>query len=186
MAFGPAWQPVVVVPSSSVVGPRAARVSVAETPAGSARLLLSTSFFSAQAETSLRPILLDKNTPPSGKFTRDQRLLDKAAFQQVFGNGRASRDRNFTVLFCENGLEHARLGLAIAKRRVRRASQRNRLKRLVRESFRLAGNDLPAVDLVIMAGAGAESADNKTIFASLAAHWDRVRRAQSKESVDKH
>jgi ribonuclease P protein component len=107
-------------------------------------------------------------------FGRDQRLTDAAEFQRVFANGSRSADRCFTVLFCHNECEQPRLGLAIAKRRVRRATARNRLKRLVRESFRAAASSLPPVDIVVLAGPAAAAADNATIFASLERHWRRI------------
>ena len=43
----------------------------------------------------------------------------------------------------------SRLGLAIAKRVLPRAVDRNRVKRLVRESFRHRRQDLPAVDVIV-------------------------------------
>ena len=107
-------------------------------------------------------------------FGRGLRLTANPEFQRVFRNGRRSVDRCFTVLFCHNAQARPRLGLAIAKRRVRKATARNRLKRLVRESFRGAAADLPAVDIVVLAGPAAATADNTTIFASLEQHWRRV------------
>ena len=46
-------------------------------------------------------------------------------------------------------MQHARLGLIVGKKAVARASARNRIKRVVRERFRMAGDTLPPVDLVI-------------------------------------
>jgi ribonuclease P protein component len=64
--------------------------------------------------------------------------------------------------------------LAIAARIVGNAVRRNRIKRLVRESFRQHQHELPAVDLVVNARAGARDADNATIVRSLEGHWRRV------------
>ena len=48
-----------------------------------------------------------------------------------------------------NGLANARLGLIVGKRAVRRAHERNRLKRTAREAFRLTCRDLPQLDIVL-------------------------------------
>jgi len=42
-----------------------------------------------------------------------------------------------------------RLGLVIAKRFLPLAVQRNRVKRLIREGFRSASSELPAVDIIV-------------------------------------
>lgn len=110
------------------------------------------------------------------RFSRRLRLTDSTQFGQVFGNSRRSGDHLFTVLYRPNGLRYARLGLAIAKKRVRRAVGRNRLKRLIRESFRGAQQQLIGRDIVIMARHNADSASNAELFASLRGHWQSMTR----------
>ena len=70
----------------------------------------------------------------------------------------------------------ARLGLAIAKKRIRRASARNRIKRLVRESFRYHAAELCGLDVVVLAR-GDGAASNRELLDSLATHWQRLGRA---------
>ncbi len=65
----------------------------------------------------------------------------------------------------------ARLGLAVAKKRIRRANRRNRLKRLVRESFRENQNRLAGLDLVVVALATADRAPGRVLRGSLDRHW---------------
>lgn len=107
-------------------------------------------------------------------FTRKSRLLAKADFDQVFSRSRRSADRFFTVLYRENRLGYPRLGLAIAKKRVRLAVDRNRLKRLIRESFRDIAPTLPGIDIVIMARDPAVTSNNEMVFASLTQHWQSL------------
>jgi ribonuclease P protein component len=92
----------------------------------------------------------------------------------VFSGGRKSADRLFTILYRPNDLDLPRLGFAIAKQRVRLAVKRNRLRRLVRESFRLGRAQLPAVDIVVMARSDAATATNQNVIASLNLHWQRL------------
>ncbi len=85
----------------------------------------------------------------------------------------------FTVLYKQNGGHEARLGLAISSKHCRGAVGRNRLKRLVRESFRLHRADLKGLDLVVLNQPQAARASNKTLFDSLHQHWQRCRAAQA-------
>jgi ribonuclease P protein component len=52
--------------------------------------------------------------------------------------------------------------------------ERNRIKRVIRESFRMARVGLPGVDLVVMSRAGAREADNRRLRFSLEGHWRRI------------
>lgn len=81
----------------------------------------------------------------------------------------------FTVLSRPNGKTGARLGLAISKKNCRLAVQRNRLKRVVRESFRSHKEALGGIDVVVMCQAAAGRAGNRSLFDSLATHWQRCR-----------
>jgi ribonuclease P protein component len=81
----------------------------------------------------------------------------------------------FTVLYKENGAQEARLGLAISKKTCRLAVGRNRLKRIVRESFRHHRHDLKGLDVVVLNQAAATRASNKVLFDSLHKHWQRCR-----------
>jgi ribonuclease P protein component len=107
-------------------------------------------------------------------FERCDRLLLATDFDLVFKNGRRSSDQWFTILFTEGAAGRPRLGLAIAKRRVRKANQRNRIKRVARESFRQVRAEMPAADVVVMAGSRAADASNAELFGSLDRHWNRI------------
>jgi len=90
----------------------------------------------------------------------------------------------FTVLSRENRNKGARLGLAISKKNCRLAVQRNRLKRVVRESFRSHKETLTGLDFVVMCEAAASRADNKLLFASLAGHWRVSRKSRIGRELD--
>jgi ribonuclease P protein component len=107
-------------------------------------------------------------------FPRASRLTGKPEFDAVHRLGQRTSDALFLVITRANDAGCARLGLAVGVKAAGNAVQRNRLKRLVRESFRHRQQDLPPVDVVINARAAAARSGNDAIRASLAAHWDRI------------
>ena len=92
----------------------------------------------------------------------------------MFGNAKRSSDSCFTVLYAASAAGQPRLGLAIAKKSVPRAVDRNRIKRIIREHFRLNSRELPALDLVIMARRDTATSPNTRLRQSLARHWQKV------------
>lgn len=82
-------------------------------------------------------------------FSRSQRLLAAAQFEAVFAQRRNLRGTVFVLMGRPNGLGHARLGLIVAKKQCPHAVDRNRIRRLAREQFRLMQNELPEWDLVV-------------------------------------
>jgi len=98
-------------------------------------------------------------------------LLEAASFGRVFKKAGRSKDRLFTVLYRRNGGTGARLGLAVSKKNCRTAVGRNRLKRLVRESFRQHKAELYGIDIVVLNQATTHKADNPALFESLEKHW---------------
>jgi len=114
--------------------------------------------------------------PTSNLYTRKQRLLNGVQFDRVFRNNKRSRDQFFIVLAAPNQLTYARLGLAISRKAAGDAVPRNRLKRLIRESFRTWPNFALGLDLVVMAKPGAARYDNDILSKSLNKHWDRVQK----------
>jgi ribonuclease P protein component len=83
-------------------------------------------------------------------FTRDQRLRKKADFDAVFARRQRSFQGPLGVYVSANGLDHSRMGISMS-RRVGIAARRNRIKRLLRESFRLLQHQLPSgFDIVLV------------------------------------
>ena len=107
-------------------------------------------------------------------FGAQQRLRSKLQFDAIYAGGRRIDDRFFALRVKPNGLTHPRLGLAVAVKTAGNAVARNRLRRLVREAFRLAQHNLPAVDIVVAVKIPAREAPATTLRDSLAALWQRV------------
>jgi len=100
-------------------------------------------------------------------FSRDKRLLTGKDYKLVFDNAKRIGNSHWTVYGWRHKEARAQLGLAIAKKTLRRAHERNRLKRLARETFRHMHGQLLGVNVVVMAGKAAEAADNETLVAQL-------------------
>jgi ribonuclease P protein component len=113
-------------------------------------------------------------------FPPQCRLLTPAAYKNVFARPVKSTDQYFTLLAVRNQFAHPRLGLAIAKKVIKRAVDRNTLKRIARESFRLRQHTLTALDIVVLARRDALTASPEVLRKSLEKHWlQLVRRCDS-------
>ena len=77
-------------------------------------------------------------------YRRRHRLIHAKQFQAVYSQGTRAARFPLAIFVRANGLDHPRLGLSVG-RRVGNAVVRNRLKRLLREAFRLSQHDLPRI-----------------------------------------
>lgn len=120
-------------------------------------------------------------------FPRQARLLKPADFKRVFEDPLSSRDRLFKVVARGNGLGYSRLGMAVSRRVDPRAAARNRIKRVIRESFRLrhpaqSECSMKGVsrDYVVLPAASTASISNGELRRSLEEHWQRIDREMDK------
>jgi len=112
------------------------------------------------------------------------RLSGAAAFSKVFQQAVVSADASFKVLGCNTGQAHSRLGMAVSRQVDRRAVGRNRIKRIIRESFRLhylRQHKGQPVDVVVLPRPAAAAICNKRLFDQLARHWSRIDERLRKE-----
>nr|WP_217423681.1 ribonuclease P protein component [Legionella micdadei] len=98
--------------------------------------------------------------------------MNKSDYDYVFEQAKKMVTSEFIVLHRANTLGYARLGLALSKKSIPKAHDRNRVKRLLRETFRTAR--LPAVDVVFIARPGLAEIENKIIIARLSTIWDKL------------
>lgn len=111
----------------------------------------------------------------SARYPRRVRLLNSAQFKAVFDHADARVSwRELLVLARANGLDHPRLGIVVGKKNCRLASSRNRIKRLIRESYRQRLDELAGLDIIVLARRGIAELDNATISGSLAKSWTRL------------
>ena len=114
------------------------------------------------------------------RLQKRARLLKAAEFNRVFDKALRTSDQYFTVLARPNDIKYPRLGLAISKKRAKLAVTRNRLKRLIRESFRLKQHDLCCADYIVLAGTRCSKANNQRLLQSLEKHWQKLNKLCAK------
>lgn len=110
----------------------------------------------------------------SGRFARRNRLQTAADFRTVFNAATRCSSANFTALVRRNELGIPRLGVVLAKRHIPKAVTRNRVKRLVRESFRMRSGQLPGLDIVVIATPPIADCTRPQLRASLDRLWQKV------------
>ena len=152
-----AWLPRTVVPSCRVVAPKVVRVWQFDNPA----------------------------LEVSQDFSREKRLLTPRHFKAVFDSPTGKvPGKNLLLLARSNDLDHPRLGLVIGKKSVKLSVQRNRLKRLMRESFRLNQDSLVGWDIVIVARKGLGDVENPELIQHFGKLWKRLARSKPVPEVN--
>lgn len=86
----------------------------------------------------------------SYSFQRELRLLNSKDYSHVFDKAFKVNNLAFTLLARKNNLNNPRIGLVIAKKNLKFAHQRNLVKRLLREKFRLEQNTFNNYDIVVL------------------------------------
>jgi ribonuclease P protein component len=111
---------------------------------------------------------------PARGLAQKLRLRSGRELREIARTCRPDRDTLFSVHMRPNSLGHARMGMTVSRRVSTKAVVRNRIKRCVRENFRMQQTALAGLDLVVVARPPAASADNATLRESLEHHWKAV------------
>ena len=111
---------------------------------------------------------------PVFNFPPQLRLKKPAEYKKVFAKPVKSSDQYFTLLAIRNDYDHPRLGLAIAKKNIKKAVHRNVNKRTVRENFRKQQQRLGNIDIVVLARKEAIEAPLEILRKSLEKHWQKL------------
>jgi ribonuclease P protein component len=105
-------------------------------------------------------------------FSKAKRLLHANEYSRVFdgADARASHKNLLLLATCQSGPDH-RLGLVIAKKNIRLAVERNRVKRVAREFFRSLPATEPSLDVILLARRGMGQLDNAELSSILHQQW---------------
>jgi ribonuclease P protein component len=122
----------------------------------------------------------------SAHYPRAYRLLTGTQYQRVFKRcERKAGSALISVLAAPNSLGHPRLGTAVSIKAAGDAVTRNRVKRLIRESFRLHQAMLEGQDVVVLVRRGIGACSNREIIGVLDNHWRTISaHAQTASSAD--
>ena len=114
-------------------------------------------------------------------FGKARRLLNAKDYSRVFDGSEARASHKNLLLLAKTSNEPGhRLGLVIAKKNVRLAVQRNRIKRAAREFFRTLPDSKPHLDVVLLARRGIGQLDNTELSTILQQQWQKLVRHASK------
>ena len=97
----------------------------------------------------------------------------------MFRRATRSTSEGLVVLARKNGTVRPRLGLAISRKFTKSAVRRNRIKRIIRESFRAHQEELRGLDVVVVSRPGISAIRDEAMPAVLARHWRSVSRGSA-------
>ena len=84
----------------------------------------------------------------AGCRAKKMRLDNSLDFSNCFLQGKRTSTHAFMIHYLENDLEYGRLGIRIAKKKIKKAVERNRIKRIAREVFR--NGHFNCIDMVLV------------------------------------
>lgn len=114
-------------------------------------------------------------------FSPEVRIRCAADFKGVFDDALFKvHQPHFLFLAKCTEQPKSRLGIVVAKKKVRRAHERNRIKRIARESFRLHQQDLNLLDIVVIPKVGIEAVANVDLHQQLEFAWQKLQRLVKK------
>jgi ribonuclease P protein component len=118
------------------------------------------------------------------RFRRDYRLTRKEQFDRVLSSRTIHlRCGCFRLYAAPNDGDSARLGLIVGKRQLKRAIDRNHVKRVLRETFRINRSVLPGFDIVVQL---ADAPSKEPIMAQALTMWPRFVSAIGTEHDQRH
>lgn len=119
------------------------------------------------------------------EFDKSSRLLKSYEYQKVFENGLKDVSKYFVIFGSKNDKSKKRIGLVVSKK-VGNSVERNRIKRILREQFRLIRPDEElTTDFVVVARPGSKNVSSEEVKLRLMSSFNRIQKLVEKTSVKK-
>lgn len=112
---------------------------------------------------------------PTGRgYPPSARLRNPVDFAALRRDGKRIATRHFRTQYRLTQAGEPRLGMAVSRRVSKRAVVRNRIRRIVRESFRLRRSDLPNCDVLLVAQASTAALTGGELRSDLDGLWTQL------------
>ncbi len=83
---------------------------------------------------------------------KENRLKKKKEFEMVFKNGRSIKGQDFFLKYLGNGTNKTKIGFVVSKKVSKKAVERNKTKRRLREAFRIIDEEMKdGISIVVVA-----------------------------------
>ena len=107
-------------------------------------------------------------------FPRNYRLVSQSEFKSLFNQSEKVSQRYLLALYKPNQKTHARIGIVVGKRVANSAVVRNKIRRIVRESFRAHQVSLTGLDIVVIARQQCDSQDKIQLREGINKLWQKL------------
>jgi len=124
-----------------------------------------------------------KDCLPNFSFPHHHRLVTKAQYKSLFDKSDKVSQRYLLVLFKKNQHCYGRLGLIVGKRVAKSAVTRNRIKRIIRESFRFNQRQLNGVDVIVIARQQCDELSKADLRKGVDQLWEKLQAYYRKVSL---
>lgn len=105
-------------------------------------------------------------------FNKSRRLHTPKEFSLVFEQAKKLVTHELIFFYKKNQLNSARIGFAISKKSIPKSHDRNRIKRHLRESFRLSR--LPKIDIVVISKKSVTNLTCEQLREKIGQAWDKL------------
>lgn len=109
------------------------------------------------------------------QYAKSQRIADRADIQRIFSTKKSVGARGISVFYLKKSVSDvARIAIIVSKKSAKLAVQRNRIRRIVRESFRHSQHRLVGCDIIVLIRQAAEALTNQQLRQLTDEQWKKI------------